>query len=132
MLANKTTLISGHSGVGKSSVVNTLNPKLDLRTGDISKFSDKGTHVTTYAEMHEIFENSFIIDSPGIKEMGVANMEKNELRHQFPEMRTYLNQCKFNNCLHIDEPGCKIVEAVNNETIADWRYLSYMSILDEL
>ncbi len=132
LLADKTSLISGHSGVGKSSVVNALNPDLDLRTGDISTFSDKGTHVTTYAEMHEVFENAFIIDSPGIKEMGVADIQKNELKHQYPEMRVYLNQCKFDNCLHIEEPNCKIHDAVNNGEIAEWRYISYLSILSDL
>lgn len=132
LLRDKTSLISGHSGVGKSSVVNALNSSLDLRTGDISSFSDKGTHVTTNAEMYEVFENSYIIDSPGIKEMGIADMEKNELKHQYPEMRKYLNQCKYDNCLHVEEPQCMIHHAINNGEIADWRYISYLSILTDL
>jgi ribosome biogenesis GTPase / thiamine phosphate phosphatase len=132
LLRDKTSLISGHSGVGKSSVVNALNSSLDLRTGDISTFSDKGTHVTTNAEMYEVFENSYIIDSPGIKEMGIADMEKHELKHQYPEMRKYLNQCKYDNCLHIEEPQCMIHNAINKGEIADWRYISYLSILTDL
>lgn len=132
LLANKTSIISGHSGVGKSSVINAFNADLDLRTGDISKFSDKGTHVTTNCEMHEVLPDMFIIDSPGIKEMGIADITKHELKHQYPEMRKYLNQCQFDDCLHIEEPNCKIHEAINNNEIADWRYVSYLSILEEM
>jgi ribosome biogenesis GTPase / thiamine phosphate phosphatase len=132
LLKTKTSLIAGHSGVGKSSVINAINPNLDLKTGDISAYNDKGTHVTTYAEMHKIFENSYIIDSPGIKEMAIANLEKQELKHQFPEMRQYLNQCKYDNCLHLEEPLCKVRDAINNNEIADWRYISYLSMLSDL
>jgi len=132
LLANKTSLIAVHSGVGKSSVINAINSNLTLRTGEISKFSSKGTHTTTFAEMFEVFENSYIIDTPGIKEMAVADMHKNELKDQFPEIRSYLNQCKFDNCLHLEEPNCKVRQAVDNEEIAEWRYLSYLSILAEL
>lgn len=132
LLKGKTTLIAGHSGVGKSSVVNYLNPNLDLNTGEISKHNNKGTHVTTYAEMHTIFDNSYIIDSPGIKEIAITGITKYELKDQFPEMRQYLNQCKFNNCLHIEEPLCKVTDAVDDEIIADWRYINYLSMLEEL
>jgi ribosome biogenesis GTPase len=132
LLKGKTSLIAGHSGVGKSSVINAINPNLDLKTGEISKFSSKGTHTTTFAEMFEIFDESYIIDTPGIKEMGIANMEKSELKDQFPEMRKYLNQCKFDDCLHLEEPNCKVRQAIDNEEIAEWRYLSYLSMLAEL
>lgn len=132
LLKNKTTLIAGPSGVGKSSVVNYFNSELELNTGEVSTYNNKGTHVTTHAEMHTIFENSFIIDSPGIKEIGITGITKYELKDQFPEMRAYINKCKYNDCLHLEEPQCRVTEAVGNESIADWRYISYLSILDEL
>ena len=132
LLKDKTTLIAGHSGVGKSTVVNYLNPELDLNTGEISQANNKGTHVTTYAEMHEVFENAYIIDSPGIKEIGITGITKYELKDQFPEMRRFLNQCKYSNCLHLHEPNCIVTENIENESIADWRYNSYVTILEEL
>jgi len=132
LIEGKLSLIAGHSGAGKSTIINYYNPDLNLRTKQISKHSKKGQHTTTHAEMFEIFDNSFVIDSPGIKEVGITGLEKEELRHQFPEMREYLNQCRFDNCLHLEEPQCAVMEALEQEKIADWRYLSYITILDEL
>ncbi|WP_187263233.1 ribosome small subunit-dependent GTPase A [Pontibacter beigongshangensis] len=129
LIKGKTTLFAGHSGVGKSSLINQLVPDLALKTSEISAFSDKGVHTTTFAEMFEVEEGTFIIDTPGIKELGVIDIPKNELSHFFPEMRELLNQCRFNNCTHFNEPGCAVVEAVRHNQIALTRYQSYLSIL---
>src|SRR5690606_14342668 len=105
-LRNKTTLIAGHSGVGKSTLINQLIPSADLRTGDISAWSEKGKHTTTFAEMLSLPGGGFIIDTPGIQEFGIVDIEPQELGHFFPEFRARLNQCKYHNCKHINEPGC--------------------------
>ncbi|WP_214073265.1 ribosome small subunit-dependent GTPase A [Mucilaginibacter sp. dw_454] len=128
LLADKVTLISGHSGVGKSSMINALLPKLDLRTSEVSEWSDKGTHTTTFAEMFELPQGGFIIDTPGIRELGVIDIEKQELSHFFPEMRERMHDCKFNNCQHINEPGCAVVAALERGEIEPSRYDSYLSI----
>lgn len=132
LLKDKISLIAGHSGAGKSTIINKYNPELNLRTNEISKHSKKGTHTTTHAEMFEVFDRSYVIDSPGIKEVGITGLKKEELRHQFPEMREYLNKCRFDDCLHVEEPNCAVMEALETEEIAEWRYLSYITILDEL
>lgn len=130
ILVGKTTLISGHSGVGKSSLVNRLNPALNLKTSEVSSFANKGVHTTTFAEMFELEENTFIIDTPGIKELGLAEIEAEELSHYFPEMRQFLGECKFGGrCSHTHEPSCKVIEAVENGEIAIFRYESYLSML---
>ncbi len=130
ILQGKVSLLSGHSGVGKSSLINAINPSLKLKTGEISEFSQKGKHTTTFAEMFELSENTFIIDTPGIKELGLVEIEANELSHYFPEMRKYLGKCKFGSrCLHTHEPQCKVIEAVENGEIALFRYESYLSML---
>ncbi|PVY41828.1 ribosome small subunit-dependent GTPase A [Pontibacter virosus] len=129
LLHGKTTLFSGHSGVGKSTLINLIVPDLDLKTSEISGFSDKGVHTTTFAEMFEIDTETFIIDTPGIKELGIVDIPKQELGHFFPEMRERLNQCRFNNCTHFNEPGCAIVEAVRHNEIALTRYESYLSMM---
>ena len=133
-MKGKVTLMSGHSGVGKSSLINTIEPKLNLRTGDISDAHSKGTHTTTFAEMFELSNSGFIIDTPGIKELGIIDIEKNELSHFFPEMRALFNQCKFNSCMHVNEPKCAVLAAVEQKKIAQSRYHTYISILngDEL
>ncbi|GAA4927465.1 ribosome small subunit-dependent GTPase A [Mucilaginibacter defluvii] len=128
LLKDNITLISGHSGVGKSSLINRLLPDLDLRTHQISEWSDKGMHTTTFAEMFELPQGGFIIDTPGIRELGIIDIEKQELSHFFPEMRERMHDCRFNNCRHINEPGCAVLEALENEDIAPSRYESYLSI----
>jgi ribosome biogenesis GTPase len=128
LLKDKVTLFSGHSGVGKSSLINALLPDLDLRTHRVSDWSDKGMHTTTFAEMFELPQGGFIIDTPGIRELGVIDIEKAELNHFFPEMRERMNDCRFNNCRHINEPGCAVLEALENGNIELSRYESYLSI----
>ncbi len=133
-LKDKTTLIAGHSGVGKSSLINILEPKLNIKTGDISVAHSKGIHTTTFAEMHELSIGGFVIDTPGIKEFGIIDFEKQEVSHYFPEMRELMNSCKFNNCLHINEPDCAVIKNVNKGNIAVSRYETYLNIMmgDEL
>jgi ribosome biogenesis GTPase len=128
LLKDKVTLFSGHSGVGKSSLINALLPDLRLRTTEISEWHDKGMHTTTFAEMYELPQGGFIIDTPGIRELGVIDIAPQELGHFFPEMRERLNTCRFNNCRHINEPGCTVLEAVEEGNIALSRYESYLSI----
>ncbi|AQG81797.1 ribosome small subunit-dependent GTPase A [Spirosoma montaniterrae] len=130
LLDHKVTLLSGHSGVGKSSLVNAIAPDLNLRTNEVSTFANKGVHTTTFAEMFEIAPDTYIIDTPGIKELGLIDTNKSEIGHYFPEMRDRLNQCRFHNCLHINEPGCAIKDAVGEGDIAESRYMSYLSMMD--
>ncbi|MCW3079136.1 ribosome small subunit-dependent GTPase A [Segetibacter sp.] len=131
-LKDKTTLLSGHSGVGKSSLINAIFPELNLRTKEVSEWSGKGMHTTTFAEMFDLPLRGKVIDTPGIRELGLVHMTKQELSHYFPEMRTRLNDCQFNNCMHTNEPGCAIKEAVNTGKIHVDRYVSYMTILDTM
>lgn len=128
LLKDKVTLFSGHSGVGKSSLINALLPELALRTHQISDWSDKGMHTTTFAEMYELPQGGFIIDTPGIRELGVIDIEKQELSHFFPEMRERMHDCRFNNCRHINEPGCAVLAALEAGEIELSRYESYLSI----
>jgi ribosome biogenesis GTPase len=128
LLKDKVTLFSGHSGVGKSSLINRLLPDLELRTHEISDWSDKGMHTTTFAEAFELPQGGFIIDTPGIRELGVIDIEKQELSHFFPEMRQRMHDCRFSNCRHINEPGCAVLEALENDEIELSRYESYLSI----
>lgn len=128
LLKDSVTLVSGHSGVGKSTLINQFVPDAALRTGDISKFSDKGKHTTTFAEMINLPFGGKLIDTPGIRELGIVDIEKQELAHFFPEMRRLLNKCKFNNCRHINEPGCVVMGAVQEGAIQVSRYESYLSI----
>ena len=128
VLKDKITLVSGHSGVGKSTLINALIPGLDLKTGNISDWSDKGKHTTTFAEMIDLPFGGKLIDTPGIRELGIVDIEPQELSHFFPEMRMLLNQCKFHNCRHINEPGCAVLEALEKGEIEPSRYDSYLSI----
>jgi len=128
LLKDKTTLLSGHSGVGKSSLINKILPDIALRTSEISESSDKGKHTTTFAEMFYLPFGGKLIDTPGIRELGIVDIEKEELSHFFPEMRQRLNTCKYHNCVHINEPGCAILAALQNGEIETSRYDSYLSI----
>jgi ribosome biogenesis GTPase / thiamine phosphate phosphatase len=131
-LRNKTTLFSGHSGVGKSTLINRLIPGLDLKTTKVSGWSGKGQHTTTFAEMFDLPFGGKIIDTPGVKEFGLIDIDKELLSHYFPEMLKVLNDCKFNNCLHINEPGCAVKDAMRAGLIAEERYVSYVSIMDTI
>lgn len=130
LLNHKKTLFSGHSGVGKSTLLNNIDPELDLYTGEISEYSQKGTHTTTFAEMFPLDNDTFIIDTPGINELGVNEMDKYTLCHYFPEFRALMHECKFNNCVHVNEPNCAVLEALKNGKIHDSRYYNYRSILE--
>ncbi len=132
LLKEKISLLSGHSGVGKSSFLNVILPDLNLKTAGISGWSGKGQHTTTFAEMFDLPFSGKIIDTPGMREFGLVDISKQELSHYFPEMRERLNNCQFNNCLHINEPGCAIKEAVINREIDEDRYVSYVNILDSI
>jgi ribosome biogenesis GTPase len=133
LLRDKTTLFSGHSGVGKSSLINAVVPGMRLKTQDVSGWSGKGIHTTTFAEMFDLPSlHARIIDTPGIREFGLVDITKQELSHYFPEMRSRLNDCQFNNCLHINEPGCAIRRAVEAEEIPMDRYVSYCMILESV
>nr|WP_294905114.1 ribosome small subunit-dependent GTPase A [uncultured Lacibacter sp.] len=129
LLKNKTTLLSGHSGVGKSTFINYLMPDLDLRTEEVSGWSGKGMHTTTFAEMFDLPGGGRIIDTPGVKEFGLFDINRQELSHYFPEMRELINDCQFNNCLHLEEPGCAVKAAVAKEQVHPLRYISYCGIL---
>jgi ribosome biogenesis GTPase len=132
LLKDKITLISGHSGVGKSTFINAVLPHAQIRTQDVSGWSKKGQHTTTFAEMYDLPFGGKIIDTPGMKEFGLVNVEKGELSGYFPEMRQRLQNCQFNNCLHINEPGCAIKQAVIDGEIDEDRYVSYYNILESL
>ncbi len=132
LLDGKTTLLSGHSGVGKSSLINAIFPELRLRTKEVSDWSGKGMHTTTFAEMFDLPFGGKVIDTPGLREFGLVDITRQELSHYFPEMRKRLNDCQFNNCMHTNEPGCAIKDAVNKGEIHVDRYVSYMSILDTM
>lgn len=129
MLLNKTSIFTGHSGVGKTSLVNLLDPDLILKTAEISKLSEQGQHTTTFAEMFDLKFGASIIDSPGIKGFGLIDIEKNELGDYFPEFILYKSNCKFNNCLHENEPYCGVKKALEKGNISESRYKSYLSLL---
>ncbi len=132
LLKNKMTLLSGHSGVGKSSFINIVFPQLTLKTQDVSGWSGKGLHTTTFAEMFDLPFGGKIIDTPGLREFALMDIEKNELSHYFPEMKALINECRFNNCMHIEEPGCAIKQAVEEGKISADRYISYLNILGSI
>ncbi|WP_338222081.1 ribosome small subunit-dependent GTPase A [Algoriphagus sp. oki45] len=130
-LKDKTTLIAGHSGVGKSTLLNVLIPEALQETKEISEYSTKGVHTTTFAELFALEEGGGLIDTPGIKEFGILDIEEYELSHYFPEMREYLGQCKYNNCKHVNEPGCVILKKLEEGYIHPYRYKNYLNILQE-
>ena len=131
-LQNKITLFYGHSGTGKSTFINYLLPQLELRTKEVSNWSGKGMHTTTFAEMFDLPFEGKIIDTPGIREFAINDIDRHELSHYFPEMRSILQECRFNNCLHIEEPGCAVKKAVEEGNIYIERYLSYYNILETI
>jgi ribosome biogenesis GTPase len=126
----KISLLCGHSGSGKSTLINQLLPDAQQEVKEVSSFANKGVHTTTFAELFHLDKDSAIIDSPGIKELGLAEVEPEELSHYFPEMREFLGHCKFNNCVHYEEPGCAVKNAVGT-SISERRFESYLSILFE-
>ncbi len=131
-LKNKITLLSGNSGVGKSTILNLIIPDADARIGEISNSHHKGMHTTTFSEMYSIDETSHIIDTPGIKGFGIVNMQRDEIAHYFPEIFHISKDCRFNNCTHTHEPGCAVLDALRNHQISESRYNSYLSICDDL
>ena len=131
LLRGKTTLLSGNSGVGKSTLVAAVEQGLDIKTGEISQSHHKGKHTTTFSTMYPLAEGGYIIDTPGIKGFGLIDIDDAELAHYFPEMMRYLPDCRFYNCSHTHEPGCAVVEAVKSGEIAYPRYESYLKIMDE-
>lgn len=131
-LLDKITLLSGHSGVGKSTFINHCFPGLRLKTQDVSGWSGKGLHTTTFAEMFDLPGGGRIIDTPGMREFGLVDISRQELSHYFPEMRTMISDCQFNNCLHLNEPGCAVKQAVLEGRIHEDRYVSYAMMLDSI
>ena len=130
LMKHRINLFSGHSGVGKTTLLNSINPTLNLRTGAISKAHSKGVHTTTFAELFEVEKDTFIIDTPGIRDFGMFDFKKEEVSHYFPEMLKVLNDCRFNNCMHVNEPDCAVKQAVEEGKIAISRYYNYLSIID--
>ncbi len=130
-LKDKITVFSGLSGVGKSSLVNRVEPGLDLKVAEISESHDTGKHTTTFAEMFPLSFGGYIVDTPGIRAFGLIHMEKNEISHYFPEIFKRATGCKYYNCTHIHEPGCAVLEAVENGEISESRYYSYVSMFEE-
>ncbi|HNE47394.1 MAG TPA: ribosome small subunit-dependent GTPase A [Chitinophagales bacterium] len=129
---NKTSLITGPSGAGKSSLVNMIEPDLNLRIGEISKYTEKGQHTTTFARMHHLPHGGAVIDTPGIKEFGLVDIDAEEVSHFFPEMRNRIGTCRFNNCLHINEDGCAIKDMLENGELSVQRYTSYFNFYHEI
>jgi len=129
ILKEKTSLLAGHSGVGKSALINCIEPGLDLKTKPISKAHQKGVHTTTYARMFKLSFGGFIIDTPGIKEFGLIDLKKSTLGERYPEMRALMHQCRYTNCTHLHEPGCAVKEAVQNGKLSKIRYDGYLRIM---
>ncbi len=128
---NKISLVSGHSGVGKSALINAIDPVFQLRVGDISAWTNKGKHTTTYAEMLQLSQGGWIVDTPGIKEFGLYDFEKETLAQRFPEMRMRMSFCRFGNCTHIHEPDCAIKEALEKGEIRPFRYQNYLNMMND-
>ncbi|MBT4774382.1 MAG: ribosome small subunit-dependent GTPase A [Crocinitomicaceae bacterium] len=131
LMKDKVSLVSGHSGVGKSTLINAVDVNLELKTGEISEAHYKGKHTTTFAEMFELNFGGFIVDTPGIKGFGIVDIEKKELGHYFPEIRALMGDCKFNNCQHLKEPKCAVIQAVENGKLPVERYTNYLAIYED-
>jgi ribosome biogenesis GTPase len=130
-IKDQQVMISGHSGVGKSTLCNSLDTNLKLNTGDLSTAHDQGQHTTTFAEMHQLKSGGYIIDTPGIRAFGIVDLERENIPHYFPEMRELLGACKFHNCLHLNEPKCAVKEAVEQGLIDTSRYYTYLQLMTE-
>ncbi len=130
-LYDKVNLFSGHSGVGKSALINAIDPLLSIKTGEISSYHNKGMHTTTFAEMHPLSFGGYMIDTPGIKEFGLVHFESQEIGERFPEFRALLPNCKYNNCTHVHEPGCAVKQALDGGVINEERYRNYLGILND-
>jgi ribosome biogenesis GTPase len=131
-LHNKVTLISGHSGVGKSTFINKIFPEYTLKTQEVSDWSGKGLHTTSFAEMYDLPFGGSIIDTPGIRELGLVDIKKKELSHYFPEMLRAIKNCRYNDCLHYNEKNCGVKDALNKNEISEERYISYLTLLEEI
>lgn len=131
LMKDKISLISGNSGVGKSTLLNSFDPSLNLKTGQISDYHKQGKHITTFPEMHQMPFGGFVIDTPGIRGFGVVDMERNEIYHFFREIFRVSRECRFNNCLHLDEPGCAVRASVEKGDIDFFRYRSYLNIMED-
>jgi len=131
LLQNKISLLSGNSGVGKSTVINIIDPIYDAKTGIVSESHHKGMHTTTFSEMFELKNGGYLIDTPGIKGFGTIDMKLEEVGHYFPEIFAFSEKCRFNNCTHTHEPGCAVLEAIENHFISESRYNSYLSIIQD-
>lgn len=130
-LRDKVNLFSGHSGVGKSALINALDPLLAIKTGEISSYHNKGMHTTTFAEMHPLSFGGYMIDTPGIKEFGLVHFESREISERFPEFRALLPKCRYNNCTHVHEPGCAVKQALDEGSINPERYHNYLGLLND-
>ena len=130
-LKDRITLLAGNSGVGKTTLLNVLNPSLNLKTGEISDYHKQGKHITTFPEMHKMPFGGYVIDTPGMRGFGVVDMQRNEIYHFFPEIFRTSKECRYNNCLHLDEPGCAVTKAVEEGEIDQLRYRSYINILED-
>lgn len=132
IIANKMSLLTGHSGVGKSTIINIVLPQQDLYTQEVSDWSGKGMHTTTFAQMYDLIDGGQIIDTPGIRELGIVNVTRTELGGYFPEIKKELVHCKYNNCTHQMEPQCAVIEAVKNGIISEERYINYLKIFETI
>tara|TARA_Y100000996_G_scaffold230374_1_gene181262 strand:- start:460 stop:1392 length:933 start_codon:yes stop_codon:yes gene_type:complete len=130
-MKNKVNMIIGHSGVGKSTLINTISPNLMIKTSNISDLHKQGQHTTTYSEMFDLSDKIKIIDTPGIKGFGLVDMDSNEIKNYFPEFKNLNGNCKYNNCLHLNEPNCAVINALNLNKISESRYKSYLNLIDE-
>ncbi len=130
-IKDKQVMISGNSGVGKTTLVNALDPSLNLRTGEISQVHEQGKHTTTFAEMHALQSGGYIIDTPGIRAFGLVDLDKEHFKDYFPEMRELIGECRFHNCKHLNEPHCAIKSAVEQGDISESRYQSYLQLMYE-
>jgi ribosome biogenesis GTPase len=130
-LRGRTTLVSGNSGVGKSTLIKTIEPALDIRIGGISRSHHKGMHTTTFSQMYSLSTGGYIIDTPGIKGFGLIDIDPAELAHYYPDFRRFAPDCQYYNCTHVHEPGCAVLRAVEEGKISEERYISYLKMLEE-